>query len=130
MVKEAKVVHIQMKCQSTVTRLVPPIRVKNYVVGLMTIHGQFDSKKWKSRGTMYLCCDVCEPSHVNTSTMPILCSIVKANGQNIRDVGNVVWLKTNADVIQTIETYLVDENYKMLSDTTCNLNCTLVFIPL
>lgn len=136
MVKEAEVVHIHLDEYSQVTRLPNPLQLKNYAVGLTQINGTINSDTWNGQGMygMYLCSDVCEPCLGATAkssfVAPILAPIAKGKGIFVKDITNVIWLKTSRDEIESITLYLTDEKNAKLSKADCHLTCTLVFIPL
>jgi hypothetical protein len=97
----------------------------------------FSTKKRKEipKGSLFLCCDICEDSPVAGTDgepcrkMPVLRELPnprKANTRNV-DTGETVWLDVTTPFIKDIRLYILNENGEEPSFRQCDLHCTLVF---
>ena len=63
-----KAVYISTAGDDT-TELATPLEVEGYGVGVIEMNGRVQNG---FKGSLYLCCDICEESYVNNTKMPIL----------------------------------------------------------
>ena len=63
-----KAVHISRTGDDTV-ELATPLEVEGHGVGVIEVNGRVQNGL---KDSLYLCCDICEESYVNSTEMPIL----------------------------------------------------------
>jgi hypothetical protein len=92
-------------------------------------------KKEVPKGSLYLCCDVCEESFVagvgdqRGRKLPVLRELPnprKTPTRNV-DVPNVLWLDVTTPYVKDIRLYIVNEQGEKPAFKVCDLRCTLLF---
>lgn len=117
------------------TTLAVPIQCEGYGCGLVEVGGKVVSKdinnnrENRNRENLFLCCDICEDSNVQTVKMPVIRQLHRnPNGVLTNSIENIIWLKVNRPEVTTIRMYIANSDGNLASLSSYRLNCMLLFV--
>lgn len=92
-------------------------------------------KKVVPKGSLYLCCDICEESFIGgvkgqeVKKLPVLRELPNPTKSGRRDliIPDVLWVNVTTPFVKYIRLYIVNEKGEIPTFKQCNLKCTVLF---
>ena len=120
--------HFSMTKNDQTFDLANSLTTNKFLCGVLKLRGKVPNPK-NVQSRLFLCCDFCQDSYVNSTKMPALCEIVfKPNGTINTSFSNITWLHILRPNIASVRLYLCTEEGTLFSLEEGDLRCSLLFV--